>query len=70
MKIYSLRTEAERYNSRFKSTGQERMWVHGINAVRNLNTIAHISLLAIAFAAVITNSKSSCRSFKSCKRTA
>ena len=24
---YSLRTECERYNSRFKNTGQERMWV-------------------------------------------
>lgn len=27
-KIYSLRTEVERYNARFKQTGQERLWVH------------------------------------------
>ena len=26
-RIYALRTECERYNSRFKSTGQERLWV-------------------------------------------
>lgn len=69
-KIYSLRTEAERYNSRFKMTGQERLWVHGINAARNLNSIAHISLLAVALAAIITKSESSYRSLKSCKRTA
>ena len=47
-KIYSLRTEAERYNARFKQTGQERLWVHSENAVTNLNTIAHIALLAVA----------------------
>lgn len=69
-KLYSLRTEAEHYNSRFKQTGQERLWVHGINATKNLNTIAHISLLAVAIAAVITKSKSSYRSLKSCKRSA
>jgi len=69
-KLYSLRTEAERYNSRFKMTGQERLWVHGINAARNLNSIAHISLLAVALAAIITKSESSYRSLKSCKRTA
>ena len=69
-KLYSLRTEAERYNSRFKQTGQERLWVHDINAARNLNSIAHISLLAVAFAAVITKSEVSYRSLKSCKRSA
>ena len=26
-RTYALRTECERYNSRFKSTGQERLWV-------------------------------------------
>lgn len=60
-KIYSLRTEAERYNARFKQTGQERMWVHSFNATQNLNTIAHIALFAVAFASVITNSKYSIR---------
>ena len=69
-KIYALRTEAERYNSRFKQTGQERLWVHSMNAAKNLNTIAHIALLAVAYAAFITNSKRSLRSLKSAKRIA
>lgn len=69
-KIYALRTEAERYNSRFKQTGQERLWVHSMNAAKNLNTIAHIALLAVAYAAFITNSKHSFRSLKSAKRIA
>lgn len=67
-KIYAMRTEAERYNSRFKSAGQERLWVHGMNASRNINTISHIALLAAA--AVITKSKVSYRAFKSVKRIA
>lgn len=53
-KIYALRSEIERYNSRFKQTGQERMWVRGENAVKNNASIAHIALLAVAVAAVIT----------------
>lgn len=69
-KIYALRTEAERYNSRFKSTGQERLWVRGFNAARNLNTLAHIALLAVALAAVIFNTVPSIRSLKSAKRSA
>lgn len=58
-KIYALRTESQRYNSRFKSTGQERLWIHGIHAARNLNTIAHIALLATAVAAVVRKQKQS-----------
>ena len=69
-KIYALRTEAERYNSRFKQTGQERLWVHGLNAAQNLNTVAHIALLAVAYATVITKSVYSYRCLKSLKRTA
>lgn len=69
-KIYSLRTEIERYNSRFKQTGQERLWVHGMNAAQNLNTIAHISLLAAAYAAIVTHSSCSYSSLKSVKRIA
>lgn len=69
-KIYSLRTEAERYNARFKQTGQERLWVHSENAFTNLNTIAHIALLAVAYAAFITNSNYSVRRLKSAKRIA
>ena len=68
--VYALRTECERYNSRFKSTGQERLWVRNKNSTTNLNTIAHISLLAIALAAVITGAHSSYRSIKSVKRIA
>ena len=69
-KIYALRTEAERYNARFKQTGQERVWVHSFNAVQNLNTIAHIALLAVAIASVVTHSDYSVRCLKSVKRTA
>jgi hypothetical protein len=68
--IYALRTEAERYNSRFKDTGQERLWVHSIRPAQNLNTIAHIALLAVAVAATVTKSECSYRCLKSVKRTA
>ena len=68
--VYALRSECERYNSRFKSTGQERLWVRNENSVANLNTIAHISLLAIAVAAVVTKSDVSYRCIKSVKRVA
>ncbi len=68
--VYALRTECERYNSRFKSTGQERLWVRNGNSSANLNTIAHISLLAIAVAAIITKSNISYRCIKSVKRVA
>ena len=66
--VYALRTEAERYNSRFKQAGCERVFVRNVNSVKNLNTIAHISLLSIAIAAVITKKDISYRSVKSLKR--
>jgi IS5 family transposase len=69
-KLYALRTEAERYNSRFKQTGQERLWVHSFNAAQNLNSVAHIALLAVALAAIVTKSNSSYRCLKSVKRIA
>lgn len=68
--VYSLRTECERYNSRFKSSGQERLWVRNGKSAVNLNSIAHISLLAIALAAVVTRSNTSYRCLKSVKRVA
>ena len=68
--VYALRTECERYNSRFKSTGQERLWVRNQLSAQNLNSIAHISLLAIALAAVITQANVSYRCIKSTKRIA
>ncbi|MBR1740443.1 MAG: transposase, partial [Lachnospiraceae bacterium] len=67
---YSLRTECERYNSRFKGTGQERMWVRNISSVANLNTFAHIALLSVAVAALSCHSKQSYRKLKSVKRVA
>lgn len=67
---YSLRTECERYNSRFKNTGQERMWVRNKNSVTNLNTLAHISLLAVAVAAITTHASQSYRKLKTMKRIA
>ena len=41
-RIYALRTECERYNSRFKSTGQERLWVRSGNSAASLNTLAAV----------------------------
>lgn len=67
---YSLRTECERYNARFKNAGQERMWVRNINSVRNLNVLTHISLLAVANAAIISKNQQSYRKLKTLKRIA
>lgn len=67
---YSLRMECERYNSRFKNTGQERMWVRNKSSVTNLNTFAHISLLAVAVAVTATYPGQSYRKLKSVKRSA
>ena len=67
---YALRSECERYNSRFKNSGQERLWVHNGNSVANLNTIAHIAALTIALAAVASKRKASYRSLKSLRRSA
>ena len=68
--VYALRTEAERYNSRFKQAVRERVFVRSGNSVKNLNTIAHISLLSIAIAAVVTKKDVSYRSVKTLKRLA
>lgn len=67
---YSLRTECERYNSRFKNRGQERMWVRNKDSVTNLNTFAHISLLAVAIAAITMPNSQSYRKLKTIKRIA
>ena len=68
-RTYALRTECERYNSRFKASGQERLWVRNGNSVANLNTLAHISALAVALAAVLSGSHSY-RASKSFRRSA
>ena len=67
---YALRTECERYNSRFKNTGQDRLWVRNESSAENLNTISHISALAAALAAVIFKASHSYRSMKSLRRSA
>ena len=69
-RTYALRSECERYNSRFKASGQERLWVHNGNSIANLNTIAHIAALTIALAAVASKRKASYRSLKSLRRSA
>ena len=68
-RTYALRTECERYNSRFKSTGQEQLWVRNGASAANLNTLAHISALAVALAAVLHGSHSY-RSAKQLRRSA
>ena len=68
-RIYALRTECERYNSRFKASGQERLWVRNGASAANLNTLAHISALAVALAAVLHGSHSY-RSAKQLRRSA
>lgn len=69
-RTYALRSECERYNSRFKASGQERLWVHNGNAAANLNSIAHIAALTVALAAVASKRISSYRSLKSLRRSA
>ena len=68
-RIYALRTECERYNSRFKASGQERLWVRNGSSAANLNTLAHISALVVALAAVLHGSHSY-RSAKQLRRSA
>ncbi len=68
-RTYALRTECERYNSRFKASGQERLWVRNGASAANLNTLAHISALAVALAAVLHGSHSY-RSAKQLRRSA
>lgn len=67
-RAYALRTECERYNSRFKATGQERLWVHNGQSVANLNTIAHMTALTVALAAIAFHKNISYRALKSLSR--
>ena len=68
-RTYALRSKCERYNSRFKASGQERLWVRNAASASNLNTLAHISALAVALAAILSGSHSY-RSPKSLRRSA
>ena len=69
-RIYALRTECERYNSRFKATGQQRLWIHNGKSAANLNSIAHIAALAVAYTAVVTRENVSYRGLKTLRRSA
>lgn len=69
-RVYALRSECERYNSRLKATGQERLWVRNGNSAANLNTIAAITMLAVALTAVKSGSRFSYRAIKTAKRSA
>ena len=46
------------------------MWVRNKASVTNLNTLAHISLLAVAVAAITSHSGQSYRKLKTAKRIA
>ena len=66
--FYSMRTESERYNSRFKNLNLETPSVRNIKSIENLNTLGHICLLAVALAAIITNKGDMLRSLNNLKR--
>ena len=67
-KIYALRTESERYNSRWKNLNLEKPTVRNINSITNLNTLGHITLLSLALAAIADNQKDKIRSLSKFKR--
>lgn len=68
--IYSLRTESERYNSRWKNLNTDKASVRNMPAIENLNTIGHICLLALAVAAVKSGKTDCLKSLKNFKKSA
>lgn len=64
-KLYNLRGSSERIFSRLLSVLMQRPSVIGINATRNTCTIAHITVLVIALAAVKTGNQDKIRFVKS-----
>ena len=64
-KLYNLRSSVERIFSRLLSVLMQRPSVKGLNATRNLSTIAHITVLVIALAAIKTGHKDKARFVKS-----
>jgi len=68
--IYSLRTESERYNSIWKNLNTDKASVRNMSAIENLNTIGHICLLAVAFAAVKSGKTDCIKSLKNLKKSA
>jgi hypothetical protein len=68
--MYKLRTESERYNSRWKALNLEKAYVRNINSVSNLNTFGHITLLTLAISAVKAGDFAKIRSLDGLKRIA
>ncbi len=66
--FYSMRTESERYNSRFKNLNLETPSVRNMRSIENQNTLGHICLLAVALAAILTNKGDMLRSLSNLKR--
>lgn len=66
--FYSMRTESERYNSRFKNLNLENASVRNKRSVSNLNTLSHICLLAVAIASILTNKGDNLRSLSNLKQ--
>lgn len=64
-KLYNLRSSIERVFSRLLSILMQQPTVVGLNATRNISTIAHITVLVVALAAVKTNHKDKARFVKS-----
>lgn len=64
-KLYNLRSSVERIFSRLLSVLMQRPSVKGLNATRNFSTIAHITVLVIALAAIKTGHKDKARFVKS-----
>jgi hypothetical protein len=69
-KIYDLRTESERYNSRWKSLNIEQASVRNINSVITLNTTGHIFLSTIVIAAIKSGCAGKYKSLSGLRMTA
>lgn len=68
--VYSLRSESERYNSRWKNLNTDKASVRNMAAVENLNTVGHICLLALAIAAINSGKTHCLKSLKNFKISA
>ena len=68
--IYSLRTESERYNSRWKNLNTDKASVRNLSAIENLNTVGHICLLALALASIKSGKIGCLKSLKNFKVSA
>lgn len=69
-KIYSLCTESELYNSRFKNLNLENASTKNINSVTNLITLGHICLLTAVITAINLNQCDKTKSLTGLKRSA